>query len=198
MSHLRPLNDEEIGDDAILEKFSHYQSRRGFVPNSLRTMARRPGIVKAIIELNQQVLYEGTVPTETKMLVSLASSMAAGCLYCQSHTANLLSSIYDAPDDKIAAIWEFESSDLYSDAERAAIAMGINAGSVPNAVTEGDFEELRKYYDEGQIVEIVASLAFFGYFNRWNDTMATTLEELPVRVAERAIGSTGWIVGKHV
>jgi alkylhydroperoxidase family enzyme len=57
--------------------------------------------------LNQAVLYEGTVPEETKMLVSLACSYAAGCLYCQSHMTNL-ASIYKASDEKIAALWNFE------------------------------------------------------------------------------------------
>lgn len=196
MPHLAPLEDNEISDATILSTFAHYETTRGFVPNSIRTMARRPGLVKAFMELNQQVLYEGTVPTETKMLVSLASSMAAGCLYCQSHTANL-SSLYEASDEKTAAIWEFESSDLFSDAERAAITIGIKAGSVPNEASKEDFDELKKYYDDDQIVEIVASAALFGYLNRWNDTMATSLEELPINVAERAIGSTGWNVGKH-
>jgi alkylhydroperoxidase family enzyme len=67
------------------------------------TMVRRPEIVRAFMALNQAVLYEGTVPHETKMLVSLASSLASGCLYCQSHMANL-SSIYQASDEKIAAL----------------------------------------------------------------------------------------------
>lgn len=196
MPHLAPLQDNEISDATILSTFAHYEATRGFVPNSIRTMARRPGLVKAFMELNQQVLYEGTVPIETKMLVSLASSMAAGCLYCQSHTANL-SSIYEASDEKTAAIWEFESSDLFSAAERAAITIGIKAGSVPNEASKQDFDELKKHYDDDQIVEIVASAALFGYLNRWNDTMATSLEQLPINVAERTIGSTGWTVGKH-
>ena len=51
--------------------------------------------------------------------------------------------------------------------------------------------------DEGQIVEIVASIALFGYLNRWNDTMATELEPLAVEVAERTIGPVGWEPGKH-
>ena len=146
--------------------------------------------------LNQAVLYEGTVPTETKMLVSLASSMAAGCRYCESHMTNL-SSIYEAPDEKIAAIWEFESSELFSAAERAAIAIGMKAGASPNEATEEDFAELAKHYEESEIVEIVASAALFGYLNRWNDTMATALEPLAVDVAKRAIGGVGWEAGKH-
>ena len=108
-----------------------------------------------------------------------------------------LSSIYSASDEKIASLWDFENSALFSDGERAAIRLALKAGGLPNAAEQADFDELAKYYDEGQIVEIVASIALFGYLNRWNDTMATTLEPLAVQVAERAIGSVGWTPGKH-
>ncbi len=195
MAHLRPLTYEEVNAD-LQAVHDHYTRTRGFMPNSIMTMARRPNISKTFAALNQAVLYEGTVPTETKMLVSLASSLAAGCTYCQSHMTNL-SSIYDAPDDKIAAIWEFESSSLFSDAERAAIRLALKAGTVPNDASQEDFDDLAKYFDEGQIVEIVASIALFGYLNRWNDTMATELEELPTQVAEKIVGEAGWNVGKH-
>lgn len=194
MAHLRPLEQNEIDDTFILERFEHYRKTRGFTPNSIRTMARRPGIVKAFMALNQAVLYEGTVSEELKMLVSLASSMASGCRYCQSHMANL-SSIFKAPDDKIAAIWAFETSELFSDAERAAIRLAIKAGTLPNDAGQEDFDELSKYFDEGQIVEIVASIALFGFLNRWNDTMATRLEALPKNLIKSVLPS--WREGKH-
>lgn len=196
MPHLRPLDDAEIEDPEIRARFAHYAQTRGFTPNSIRTMARRPNVVKAFMALNQAVLYEGTVPEQLKMLVSLATSLAAGCRYCQSHMTNL-SSIYKASDAKIAAIWEYESSGLLSDAEKAAIRLAIKAGSVPNDVSAADFDELRKHFDDGQIVEIVASVALFGFLNRWNDTLATRLEPLPSEVAGRAVGSAGWAPGKH-
>ena len=196
MPHLAPIPLEKIEDQDIRERFDHYKRTRGFTPNSIMTMVRRPGIVRAFMALNQAVLYEGTVPHETKMLVSLASSLASGCLYCQSHMANL-SSIYDASDEKIAALAGFEDSTLFSPAERAAIRLGFKAGRQPNETSASDFDELKKYYDDGQIVEIVASISLFGYLNRWNDTMATTLEDKAVQVAERAIGATGWTPGKH-
>ncbi len=195
MAHLDPLERHEL-DAELQALFDHYTRTRGFMPNSILTMARRPGISKAFGALNQAVLYEGTVPVELKMLVSLVSSVASGCLYCQSHMTNL-SSIYDAPDEKIAAVWEFESSDLFTAAERAALRVAMKAGQVPNGVTGEDFDELKQYFDEGEIVEIIASIALFGYLNRWNDTMATTLEALPTEVAERAVGAAGWQAGKH-
>jgi uncharacterized peroxidase-related enzyme len=196
MPHLEPVPLNEVPDADIRERFEHYKKTRGFTPNSIMTMVRRPNIVRAFMALNQAVLYEGTVPEETKMLVSLASSYAAGCLYCQSHMANL-SSIYKASDAKIAALWDFENSSLFSDAERAAIRLALKAGAQPNEATQADFDALKPHYDDGQIVEIVASIALFGYLNRWNDTMATTLEPLAVDVAQRAIGPAGWVAGKH-
>jgi uncharacterized peroxidase-related enzyme len=196
MAHLDPLALEDVEAADIRERFEHYRKTRGFTPNSIMTMARRPNIVRAFMALNQAVLYEGTVPQETKMLVSLASSYASGCLYCQSHMANL-SSIYQAPDHKIAALWNFEQSEVFSPAERAALRLAFKAARQPNEAQEPDFEELKKHYDDGQIVEIVAAIALFGYLNRWNDTMATTLEPLAVEVASRALGDVGWQPGKH-
>jgi uncharacterized peroxidase-related enzyme len=197
MPHLDPVPLSEIEDAEIRERFEHYRRTRGFTPNSIMTMVRRPNIVRAFMALNQAVLYEGTVSHETKMLVSLAASYASGCLYCQSHMANL-SSIYKAPDEKIAALWNFEASDLFTPAERAAIGLAFKAARQPNEATQADFDELKKHYDDGEIVEIVASIALFGYLNRWNDTMATTLEPLAVEVASRALGEVGWQPGKHV
>lgn len=196
MPHLDPVPMQDIEDADIRERFEHYRRTRGFTPNSIITMVRRPNVVRAFMALNQAVLYEGTVSVETKMLVSLACSYAAGCRYCQSHMANL-SSIYHASDEKIAALWDFEKSDLFSDAERAAIALALKAGASPNEATAADFDALKKHYDEGQIVEIVAAISLFGYLNRWNDTMATSLEPLPAQVAQRAIGGVGWEQGKH-
>lgn len=194
MAHVKPLTRDEVPQFA--ERFDHYARTRGFVPNSILTMSRRPAIAEAFMNLNRAVLYEGTVDEQLKMLVSLVASQAAGCRYCQAHMANL-SSIYRAEDEKIRAVWDFETSPLFSDRERAALRLAWKAATVPNQAAFSDFENLRKHFDDGQIVEIVAVIALFGYLNRWNDTMATDLEEHPRQVAARAIGASGWAPGKH-
>ena len=194
MPHLDPLPWDAVPQ--FRERFEHYQNTRGFVPNSILTMARRPAIAEAFMDLNRAVLYEGTVPEELKMLVSLVTSQASGCRYCQAHITNL-SSIYSASDEKIRAVWDFETSPLFSPAERAALRLGYHSALVPNEVTAADFDELKRHFDESQIVEIVGTIALFGYLNRWNDTMATQLETKAVDVANRAIGAVGWTAGKH-
>ena len=194
MPHVNPLPRDSVPE--FKDRFDHYAATRGFVPNSILTMSRRPAIARAFMDLNKAVLYEGTVAEELKMLVSLIASQAAGCRYCQAHMANL-ASIYKASDLKIAAVWSFNDSALFSPAERAALTLAYKAALVPNEATQADFDELACHFDEGQIVEIVATIALFGFLNRWNDTMATELEARPLAVATRAVAQVGWEPGKH-
>ncbi|MBC6442851.1 MAG: carboxymuconolactone decarboxylase family protein [Rhodobacteraceae bacterium] len=192
MSHIAPL------DRATLPQFEgwfeRYDRIRGFVPNSILTMARRPNIAEAFMALNQAVIYEGTVPAQLKMMIALMASMATGCLYCQGHMANL-SHVYKVDDDKINSVWDCETSELFTSAERAALALARAAADVPNTAQARHFDELRKHFDEAEIVEIVGTVALFGYLNRWNDTMATDMEAHPAKVAKTAMPA--WDGGKH-
>jgi len=101
-----------------------------------------------------------------------------------------------ADDEKIAAIWDFERSPLYDEAERAALRFARDASLVPNEVTPARFAELRGYWDDGQIVEMLAVIGLFGFLNRWNDSMATDLEDVPLSFASERYGSH-WEAGKH-
>jgi hypothetical protein len=46
-------------------------------------------------------------------------------------------------------------------------------------------------------VELLGVIALFGYLNRWNDSMATTLEEGAQASAEQWLSEGGWERGKH-
>ncbi|MEL6954503.1 MAG: carboxymuconolactone decarboxylase family protein [Pseudomonadota bacterium] len=190
--HIPPLDRSELPQ--FEDRFARYDRIRGFLPNSILTMGRRPNIAEAFMALNQAVLYEGTVPEALKMMVALMTSMATGCRYCQGHMANL-SHVYDVPDDKIAAIWECETSELFTPSERAALVLAREAAGVPNTVEASHFDALKAHFSEAEIVEIVAAIALFGYLNRWNDTMATTMEAHPATVAAQAMPA--WNAGKH-
>jgi len=100
-------------------------------------------------------------------------------------------------DEKLAAVWEFRSSPLFDERERVAIEFAIAAASQPNDVTDELFERMKRHWSEGEIVEITALIAYFGFMNRFNDTMATPLEEEPIHVAEKHIAQHGWKLGKH-
>ncbi len=101
------------------------------------------------------------------------------------------------PDEKLAAVWEYATSPLFIEAERAALDFAVAAAAQPNAVTDEMFERMKQHWTEGQIVEIVALVSFFGFMNRYNDTMATPLEDEPIEVAQKHIAQHGWELGKH-
>ena len=83
-------------------------------------------------------------------------------------------------------------------ARRAALRVAYRGAMSPAQATQADFDELYKHFDEEQVVEIVASIALFGFLNRWNDTMATEIETLPADVAVQTLGETfDWEPGKH-
>lgn len=195
MPHLSPL-DRETAPQELRDVFELYEQTRGFVPNSLRTMARRPNILRAFADLNQAVLYEGTVDPGLKVLVSIVTSLAAGCKYCQSHMVTR-ADVLGVSAEKIDAVWDFETSELFDDAERAALRLGTAGGSVPNTAEPHHFEELRRHFDEDQIVEVVATVALFGYLNRWNDTMATELESFSISHTRDVLAPGRWDAGKH-
>lgn len=196
MARLEPLSLDQV--EGLEEVELTYQRTLGFVPNGLRIMARRPEIVKGFIALRRAVLdpASGTVPAELKNLCAHLASRTHGCRYCQAHSIQGASRS-GAQQARLEAVWEYAHSDLFTAAEKAALDFSVKAASVPNAVTDADFARMREHWDEGQIVEILAAVSLYGFLNRFNDSLATPLEEGSATFAEETLGGQGWTRGKH-
>ena len=196
MALITPLPPDHDPEVAELAQF--FNETLGFCPNSVLTMQRRPAIAKAFIGLNKAVMdNQGRVTSDLKRLIGYLASFTAGCQYCQAHTIRAAER-YGATSDKMAHIWEYETHPAFSAAERAALDFAIAASAIPNAVDEGINQNLRQHWDEGEIVEILGVIALFGYLNRWNDSMGTTLEAPARESGEQHLQERGWTGGKHV
>jgi len=184
-------------EPALKDEFGASMKSLGFVPNSLLIMQRKPKMVKAWAQMLAAVWDpESKVDRGFKRLVAHVASRAAGCQYCMAHTVG--GAIHFGVDEqKVAAIWEYQTSPLYTEAERVALDVAVAASSVPNAVTDDMFAQMRKHWTEEQIVEIVGVIAVFGFLNRWNDTMGTPLEDEPLAAGEKYLARGGWTPGKH-
>lgn len=184
-------------DRRVAELATFFNETLGFTPNSVLTMQRRPAIARAFIALNRAVMAnDGRVTSEQKRLIGLLASNAAGCRYCQAHTA-LAATRFGASAARLAELWEFRTSPLFTEAERAAFEYAIAAASVPNGVTPQIAAALKSHWDDGEIVEITGVIALFGYLNRWNDSMATELEAPAAAIGKEHLAITGWSAGKH-
>jgi uncharacterized peroxidase-related enzyme len=192
ISPLPPDHDQDVAELATF-----FNETLGFCPNSVLTMQRRPAIAKAFIGLNKAVMAnEGRVSSSLKRLIGYLSSLSAGCRYCQAHTIRAAER-YGADTVQLDNIWEYKSHPAFNAAERAALDFAVAASVLPNNVDEQISAELRKHWDEGEIVEILGVVALFGYLNRWNDSMGTTLEEPAAESGQRWLGKHGWERGKH-
>lgn len=194
MSRVKPLSIEEIRARGIdVEPFLRDFAE---LPNSIPTLAYRPDILKATLALWQATMHAGSVPAALKYMVGYIASMSAGCRYCSAHTAaNAHGS--GVSEEKMRAIWEFDRSALFAESERAALNFARNAGLSPNAVEATDIAAMRVHFSEEQIIELLAVVALYGFFNRWNDSLATRLESAPRAFGEANLGGHGWEVGKH-
>jgi uncharacterized peroxidase-related enzyme len=189
---LLPDHDKETKELA-----DFFNETLGFCPNSVLTMQHRPAISKAFINLNKAVMEnQGRVTSSLKRMIAWVSSNATGCRYCQAHAIRAAER-YGADQEKLDNIWEYKTHAAFTDAERIALDFSLAASLVPNAVTEDIKTELYKYWNEGEIVEMLGVISLFGYLNRWNDSMGTTLEEDAIDSGNQYLGKTGWEVGKH-
>ncbi|WP_438972223.1 carboxymuconolactone decarboxylase family protein [Polaribacter sp.] len=195
MALVTPLEAEHDLETKKLAEF--FNETLGFCPNSVLTMQRRPAISKAFINLNKAVMAnEGRVTSALKRMIAWVSSNATGCRYCQAHAIRAAER-YGAEQEQLDNIWEYKTHPAFSEAERSALDFSLAASMVPNAVNAEIKEKLYTYWDEGEIVEMLGVISLFGYLNRWNDSMGTTLEEDAIESGNQFLGKHGFEVGKH-
>jgi uncharacterized peroxidase-related enzyme len=161
---------------------------RGNVPNMFRTMAHRPEIFETIIAHMDAVLNTGTVSKALKELVIVRTSQCNRTPYClASHTA--ICRRLGWTDAQLEALKDAGSGTTFSDAEKAAIHLAEVMTLYPHGYTEEDFQRLRSFYSEGEVVELMASIGLFNYFNRFNDVleMEPTQPASPGELAEAGV-----------
>ncbi len=193
-----PLIEPTHPDDApdLQDVFDTKARILGFVPNSARTMARWPELARAYGELSRVVANTRYLSRPLRTLVFLMASTAAGCRYCQAHSASSSQSA-GIPSEKMRDVWDFEDSEHFDEAERAAMRFALAAGHSPSLVDEHHYEALRDQFSDEEIIEMVGVIAFSGFMNRWNATMATKLESAPRQAAEELLSHQGWEIGRH-
>ncbi|PSP77073.1 fusion protein [Halobacteriales archaeon QS_1_68_20] len=196
MSRLDPVDPSETDEETrqFLERFEDEEME--YLPHGLQIMAHRPEIARTFVDFRSAV-YGGEVDNELKLMVGHLSSYVRGCNFCQAHTGCHLDLQADVEDEKVRAVRNFEDDDRFTDRERAALRLARDASKIPNQVEEEHFEDLREYFTDPEILEIVGICCLYGFLNCFNETMATTLEEVPRDWAEDTLADLDWQIGRH-
>ena len=194
MPLVKPLS--KIEDKETQELVTFFNETLGFCPNSVLTMQKKPHLAQAFVNLNKAVMDNaGSISSEFKRIIAYISSNTAGCRYCQAHTIRAAER-YGGEKERLEQAWDFENSSLFSEAEKVALRFTIAASSVPVSTSQELEELLQHHWDETDILEIMSVIALFGYLNRWNDVMGTSLEKDAKDSAESLL-QNHWDIGKH-
>ena len=169
MSRISRLDCSEVSAEmaALYDKIF---ALRGNVPNMFRVMAHRPEIFTTMQAHFAAVLTTGTLSPRLKELIIVRTSQVNVTPYClASHT--ILAKNLGWSDDQLAHLAEWPAREDFTPAEKAALRLAETVTRDANTVSDEQFAELRGFYSEGEIVELLCAIGLFNYFNRFNNAL---------------------------
>ena len=169
MSRISRLDRSEVTPE-MAALYDRAFAVRGNVPNMFRVMAHRPEIFATMQAHFAAVLNTGTVSTKLKELLIVRTSQVNVTPYClASHT--VLAKGLGWSDDQLAHLADWPAREDFTPAEKAALRLAETVTRDAHAVSDEQFTELRGYYSEGEIVELLCAIGLFNYFNRFNNAL---------------------------
>lgn len=173
MGVVNPLTKDHAAPE-VQEVFDKISERTGKMPNMFAAMAHRPDVLKTFLPFYKAIINQGTVEAKLKELAYLRASMVNGCEYCaRAHSAS--SKRAGVTAEQIAALPFYKRSPLFDEKEKATILYADRVTRAATTIRTAELEELHKFYDEGQIVELTVAICMANFTNRFNDA----LENIP-------------------
>jgi AhpD family alkylhydroperoxidase len=130
-----------------------------------------PGAIKGVGAIHQAV-HSGGVPASTLELVHLRASQINGCGFCV-HSASTSLQKGGESDERLWSVAAWRESPLFTEAERAALALAEAAtriadrGEVPDAV----WDDAADHFDERGLSAIVLMIGLANLYNTINVTV---------------------------
>jgi uncharacterized peroxidase-related enzyme len=169
MSRISRLDRNQVTPE-IAAGFDKVFAQRGNVPNMFRVMAHRPEIFATMQAHFAAVLSTGTLSTKLKELIIVRTSQINVTPYClASHT--ILARGLGWTDDQLSHLADWSTREDFTPAEKAALRLAETVTLDARTVSDAQFAELRSFYSEGEIVELLCAIGLFNYFNRFNNAL---------------------------
>ncbi|MGR4065695.1 MAG: carboxymuconolactone decarboxylase family protein [Vulcanimicrobiaceae bacterium] len=143
----------------------------GAAPDPLFAALRsRPQVARTLARHLEEVASNGTVAVRTKELCALMVAWLCACDYCTCAHEEIARRI-GVDRATLDELGNFAQSGRFAPAERAALAATVALTREPRGLPPGVRAELERYYDEGEIVEIVAAIGLYNYLARASNAL---------------------------
>ena len=173
--------DLNVNDQEIQNMFLAVSAMLGRVPNSYRTLARSPLVAKMLVPFNATVQREGAgsvLSTKLKEMVVIKTSHLNQCSYWFAHNTSL-GQAAGITDQQVIEIGtdDYRSSNLFTEREKAALLWATHVTLNTAKDDNGIYEQVRKEFDEQEMVDLTLICSFFNFFNRVMDSLKVPVEE---------------------
>jgi len=179
MSRIQPKHIDELPQ--LKQILLQGAETMGFLSEDGLIMAHCPEMLKGTGQMINSILGLGEIKPDLKRMIGFIVSQSSGCQYCSAHTS-FTAVKHGIEKEKLNSIWEYQTSDLFTEKEKAALQLAHHAAMLPNQTSDSHFEELKKHFSSPEIVELVFTISLYSFLNTFNSTINTTIETEPLSV----------------
>jgi 4-carboxymuconolactone decarboxylase len=173
-----PYIEPEDADEVTAGVYAETEKRFQMVLNIFKITGNAPEIAEKMWQIFFDILQDGQVDWPTKELLILKSTKIGDCLYCVTQH-EVVSGRLGVSEEKQADIVgvEYRQSPHYTEAERAILDLCGHAVLDPESIPADVWARVHEHYDDGQIVEIVATIAAYLQVSKFGDALGVELED---------------------
>ena len=151
-----------------LLKIAYWFSRRQFgkVMTPLKVIyARKFSLLQFAMKIAKFEEKQNNLPPDLRLLIKIAAATDNGCTFCQDIALAQAVKGKLGTEKFVALVRQDESKQaVFTEKERAVLAV-IRQYASEKRVSDENFAELRKHFDETEIIEILALNAFEQFYN---------------------------------
>jgi alkylhydroperoxidase family enzyme len=154
----------------MMKKMTGRDPRTGNGIEPIEIWAHQPRMLVGMGRFNQAVRTGKSVDERIRNLVELKGAQMIGCEYCVDLGSQICRNS-GFSDAELLALPRYQSSDLFTDREKAALDYTVAVMRTPVEVTDELFAMLEEHFTTEQIVELTALLTLVN-LDRFNAAFA--------------------------
>jgi len=147
------------------------------VLNIFKITGNAPEIAEKMWEIFFDILQEGQISWYEKELLILKSTKMGDCLYCVTQHEAVSARLGVTPEKQADIVGvEYQNSEHYTPREVAILDLCQHVTLDPENIPAEVWQRVKEHYDDGQIVEIVATIGAYLQVSKFGDAMGVELE----------------------
>src|SRR6266581_5273641 len=139
----------------MMRKLTGREASIGSGLEPMEIWAHKPKLMIAMGKFNGAIRKPGALEERIRNLCELKGAAMIGCEYCVDLGSQICRNS-GFSDEELLAIPRYQSSDLFTDREKAALDYTVAVMRTPVEVTDELFARVHSYFDDRQLVEITA------------------------------------------